>query len=327
MLGVLHACRWGARRVLRAHSGGIMLTEERFVVEANHDGWRLDRFLTERIRRATRSHVQRMIAGGARFGDGRPARPGSRVRAGDEVFLTRRDLGASRRPAQEPRVVAEDGELVVLEKPGGWLVHRNAHELSNTIEAWLSETWPGERVEPVHRLDRDTSGLLLCARGVEGVRRWRGAMSGDGVRKEYLALVEDPEASWRPGEGRTIDVPLGFDASSAVRLRMGVGDLACATEVEVIERRGPRALLGCVLRGGRQHQIRAHLYLAGTPVVGDKLYGMGDAFFLSWLEAPGDPSLEVQLALRHHALHAHRLTLEDGRTWCCGPPDAWCDRA
>lgn len=300
-----------------------MRTEERFVVEPNHHGWRLDRFLTDQIRRATRSHVQRMIAGGVRFGDGRPARASSRVRTGDEVFLTRNDLGAARRPQQPPTVLHQEEELLVLDKPPGWLVHRNAHELSNTLEAWLRETWPDERIEPVHRLDRDTSGLLLCARGRDAIRRWRQAFAEDTIHKAYLAVVADPQERWRVGETARLDTPLGFADGAAVKLRMGAGTLPCATDVAVRERAHAHALLHCRLHGGRQHQIRAHLALAGTPIVADKLYAMGDAFFLQWLEHPGAPDLLAQLALPHHALHAHSLALPDGRRWEAAPPASW----
>lgn len=300
-----------------------MRTEERFVVEPCHDGWRLDRFLTDRIRRATRSHVQRMIAGGARFGDGRIARAASRVRTGDEIYLTRNDLGAERRPEREPGVLAETDTLLVLDKPPGWLVHRNAHELSNTIEAWLRETWPGERIEPAHRLDRDTSGVLLCARGTEAVRHWRRAFAEDAIDKSYLAIVSDPETRWPLGAMETLDTPLGFAEGAAVKLRMGRGELPCATEVTVEERAGPCALLRCRLHGGRQHQIRAHLALVGTPIVADKLYAMGDAFFLQWLQEPGAPTLLERLDLPHHALHARAITLPDGRRWEAAMPVEW----
>lgn len=283
--------------------------EDRLVVERNYEGWRLDRWLAQKLRRATRSQAARIAREGARFADGRPMKPGARVRSGDVVVLPRlerADPGAP--PLDAVQVLARGDGWIALDKPAGMLVHRTAAEATRTVDAWLATAGLGERVEPVHRLDRDTSGLLIAGDGLDAIRALKGLLAGREVHKRYLAAVTDPGGRWTPGAAHTLDTPLGFDADSEVRLRVGRGAWECATHVRCLTRTGDRALLLAAMDGGRQHQIRAHLALAGTPLLGDKLYEAGDAFFLEWIDHPGDPALVARLPARWHSLHAWRLT-------------------
>lgn len=286
---------------------------ERFEVARNYDGWRLDRYLTDQLKRATRSKVTRIIKASTRFEDGRRVKPGAIVRAGDVVLIDRVEKIDPATPCIESvGIIAERDDFVVLDKPAGMLVHRTAHEVSRTVDAFIAERYPAERVGPLHRLDRDTSGVLLCGRGVDAIRRGQDLFEASAPKKTYLALVHDPGARWTPGDETRIDTPLGFDPTSAVELRMGHGTLECATHVRVRSRSDRRALVEVQIERGRQHQIRAHLSMAGTPIVGDKLYRMGDSFFLDWLAEPGDGALASMLETRWHCLHAWRLELD----WC-----------
>lgn len=283
---------------------------ERFEVARNYDGWRLDRYLTDQLSRATRSKVTRIIKASTRFADGRKVKPGSIIRAGDVVLIDRTErIDPATPELGEIRVLKEQDGLVALDKPAGMLVHRTAHEVSRTVDAFLAQRFPGELVSPLHRLDRDTSGVLLCGRGAAVIREAAGLFEASIPTKTYLARVADAGSRWGVGERASLDAPLGFDSSSAVELRMGQGELVCATHVEVLSRSGDTALLSLQIERGRQHQIRAHLSLAGTPVVGDKLYQMGDEFFLDWLAQPGDLALAARLDTRWHCLHAWRLEL------------------
>lgn len=286
--------------------------EERYVVEPNYEGWRLDRFLTEKLKRASRSRVVRIIKASVRFEDGRRVKPGAVVRGGDVVLIDRVER---RDPASPPLeavcVLYERDDLIVVDKPAGMLVHRTAREATLTVDAWARWRFPTRRVEPVHRLDRDTSGVLVCGRGEAAIARLRALFRDAAVRKEYVAVVDDPDAAWEPGDERTFDQPLGLDPTSAVGVRMGPGDLPCRTFAQCARRAGPYAFLDVTIEQGRQHQIRAHLSLFGTPLVGDKLYGHGDAFFAAWADTPGAPQLTRLLATRWHCLSAVRVAFAD----------------
>lgn len=282
--------------------------EDRLVVERNYEGWRLDRWLTQKLRRATRSQAARIVREGAHFADGRPAKASARLRAGDVVVLPREERCDPGAPSLDAvRVVAQGDGWVALDKPPGMLVHRTAAEGTRTVDAWLAAAYPSDRVEPVHRLDRDTSGLLIAGAGIDAIRDLKALLAGREVRKLYVAAVADPGGLWVPGCSRSLDAPLGFDEQSEVRLRVGVGAWGCATHARCLSTAGGRALLLVGMDGGRQHQIRAHLSLAGTPLLGDKLYEAGDTFFLDWIASPGDASLVARLPTRWHCLHAWRI--------------------
>lgn len=291
------------------------LFTERHVVAVNYDGWRLDRFLADQLKRATRAKVARIIKAGVaieRDGASPKVKSGTIVRTGDVVVITRPERADPATPDLDSiRVLFEEDSLVVLDKPPGTLVHRTAYEATRTVEAFLSARYPGERVEPVHRIDRDTSGVLLCGRGLPAVRALVAQFESAEPAKTYRALVSDPGGDWSPGLVRTFDTPLGFDAQSGVKIRVGAGDWACATHATCLRRPVKDvAELEVRIERGRQHQIRAHLSLFGTPIVGDKLYGMGDAFFLEWVDDPGAPALADRLPTRWHCLHAWRMELE-----------------
>ncbi|MCB9532181.1 MAG: RluA family pseudouridine synthase [Myxococcales bacterium] len=297
---------------------------ERFEVGPNCEGWRLDNFLTHKLKRASRAKVARIIKGGVRLESGKKVKAGTVVRAGDVVIVERVERGDPGAPGFEAiRVLCEGATAVVLDKPAGMLVHRTAHEATRTLDVYLAERFPGERVEPVHRLDRDTSGVLLCGRGLDAIRAFTAAFEAAEPQKRYRALAVDPAGEWPVGARRTFDTPLGSDGTSEVQIRVGPGDKPCATHAVCVARAGDVAELEVRIERGRQHQIRAHLSMFGTPIVGDKLYGMGDAFFQEWILDPGAPDLVAQLERRWHCLHAEALTVElDGasRTFDAGPP-------
>jgi 23S rRNA pseudouridine1911/1915/1917 synthase len=284
--------------------------DEVFIVEPNYAGWRLDVYLAQKIHRATRSQVRRILMNSDVQLAGKPARTSSIVRAGDEVRLPRIERIDPMTPTLDSiRVLLDQNDLVVINKPSGTLVHRNSTEVSRTVDMWANGYCPDERLEPVHRTDRDTSGVLVLGRGLETIRALRAAFENVDVEKVYVAVVEDPERRWAVGDLHSFETPLGPAQGSVVRLRMGHGDLPCATHVRCMHRTTERAFLEVRIEQGRQHQIRAHLSLHGTPVTGDKLYGMGDDFFEAWLQHPGHPNLTSMLATRWHALHAWKIRI------------------
>lgn len=295
---------------------------ERFVVDCNFDGWRLDRFLTAKAKRASRSKMGKVIRHGVYVDGVKTTRPARKVREGMIVEIHRTERSDPATPDLDSvHVLFERDELLIINKPPGMLVHRTGHEVSRTVHRYLEERYPDLRAEPTHRIDRDTSGALVCGKGLERIRHLRSMFAGRTVTKVYLALAHDPLGVWERRGHATLDTPLGFDPDALVTIRMGRGELECATHVHFEERYGERTLLRVRIEGGRQHQIRAHLSLEGTPIVGDKLYQLGDEFFTEWSKEPGRADLVPKLATRWHCLHAHAIEFPfDGDTVAAEAP-------
>lgn len=284
---------------------------EEFVVEARFDGWRLDRFLTAVIPRTTRSKIQQYLRNNVELVPFRKVKPSGTVKAGDTVRIVRKERVLPDLPTFHAMDVLATGDgFAVVNKPPGILVHRNSREVSHTVDAYLTQRFPdATHVEAVHRLDRETSGCLLAAFGRDAVAHWRGTFERRTVQKVYLAIVDDPHERWPLHHEELLDTALGIDRNSELSIRMGRGDLPARTHVSVHTRDGHRALLALRPIEGRQHQLRVHLYLAGTPILGDKLYQAGDAYFSRWSADPVTTTLQTPLATPFHCLHAWQLTL------------------
>lgn len=268
------------------------------------DGWRLDRFLAHRLARVSRARAARLEVRDEDTPSRAPLRKSDRVRKGQRLFARRPvpDAGVSLPP---PAVLYEDASLLVLDKPPGWAAHPTASRYEATLKWWLHEAGYDAGHEPVHRLDVETSGVIAVARTVEVARRLKGALANGESGKTYLAVVEGAP----PADEWTVDVPLGFDAASAVRLKMGRGELPAETSFRVLWRGAGRAVVEAAPQTGRQHQIRVHLAMGGIPLVGDKLYGPDEGLFLASLDRPLEPDELARLGHPRHALHAWRLTL------------------
>ena len=263
------------------------------VVGPEHAGERLDVFLAGPA--GSRAAAQRLIDGGAVLVDGRPRPKRHAVAAGDRI-----SVGALE-PAPEPEappaafdVAYEDEHLLVVDKPPGVVVHPGAGNRSGTLVQALSDRVAGgpdpERPGVVHRLDRDTSGLLVMARSEPVHAALQAALQAREIVREYLALVEGRPAARRG----TIDAPLGRDRRVRTRMSTDTDDARAAVTHFEAERNLPTAtLLRVRLETGRTHQIRAHLQAIGHPLIGDPEYGR-----------PG------RYGLRRQFLHATRLAFE-----------------
>jgi 23S rRNA pseudouridine1911/1915/1917 synthase len=287
-----------------------------FTVEPNYAGWRLDRYLQEKIRRLSRERVQRLIAQRLEASGGRVLKPATRVTPG-LTFALLKDAEPEPDAPLHFRIVHDDGALVVVEKPAGLPVHPTARYAAHTFTAVAKERFPGRKVDPAHRLDRETSGLLACGGAPEWTRRLKRAFAHGEVEKTYLALAHGAPAADR----FEVDAPLALTGASAVRVRMHVasGGLPSRTAFEVLGRRtapdgAPVALLACRPRTGRQHQIRAHLLHAGLPMVGDKIYGPDERIFDRFTRRATTDADRAALRLPRHALHAWRLALPHPET-------------
>lgn len=284
---------------------------EEITVNDAYDGWRLDHFLTALIPRTTRSKIQRYLKNNVEFVPPRRVKASGKVRTGNVIRIVRRERVLPNLPsAEDMDILAHEGTFAVVNKPPGILVHRNSHEVSHTVNAFLARRFPNApQVEAVHRLDRETSGCMLAAFGREAVAHWRYAFQLRGVQKAYLAIVEDPSERWPLQHKELLDTALGLDPNSELSIRMGRGNLPARTHVTVRSRHANRALLELRPIEGRQHQLRVHLYLAGTPIVGDKLYQAGDEYFSRWSADPVLTNTQAPLASPYHCLHAWQLTL------------------
>lgn len=285
----------------------------RYEVEAQHDGMRLDLFLCARIPRLSRSRVQKIIRSSTFRRDGSRPRASDIVRRDQELFLVRQDLEEPEISA-ELLVVHDDGELFALDKPAGLAMHPTAKHYRSTLTTWLRERYPDARTRPViaHRLDRETSGLVLCGRSPRAERALKEAFLRRAVHKTYVAIVWGRMTS---DEG-VVDHPLELDPTSPLRVVMRVSEagLPSRTRYRVRARRdggtrGGYTLVELHPETGRQHQLRVHLAAIGHPIVGDKLYATTPEWLPRSIRDGITEELLAELELPRHALHAESAEL------------------
>ena len=238
-------------------------------------GTRLDKFLAEEL--GSRAAAERAIGAGALV-DG-VARPKShRLEGGEEVTLAAEpEVVVTRHTLPEVPLVYEDEHILVVDKPAGLVVHPGAgHSGDTLVDALAGKLGGGDPDRPgiVHRLDRDTSGLLAATRTGEAYERMSQLVRERALERTYLALVEGRPRSRR---GR-IDAPIGRDRHDPTRNSLDSDSVRDAvTHFEVEELFDRHALLRVTLETGRMHQIRVHLQAIDLPVVGDRVYGRADA--------------------------------------------------
>ena len=286
------------------------------MVERNCAGWRLDAYLLHKIRRLTPEKAAFLIAERLDTEDGRRLAPDTVVEPGLAFSLWREAEPEPETPMTFG-VVFDDGELLVVDKPAGLPIHPTARYFEHTFTALARTRFPDRKVDPAHRIDRETSGLVACGTAPEWTSKLKRAFAEGRVEKAYLALC----VGWPAEDAFEVDAPLALTLQSEVRVRMHVhaGGAASATAFEVLGRRlapdGARvALLACHPRTGRQHQIRAHLHHAGLPLVGDKIYGGDELIFDRFTRKALTDADRAVLRLERQALHAWKLTLPHPRT-------------
>lgn len=251
-------------------------------IPAALEGDRVDRALSF-ITGWPRAAVQQLIDGGAVLVDGKAVSKSQRLHAGDVLeVLEEPPVESDQRPEPDPSVVVEvrfsDDDVAVVAKPAGLVVHPGAGHAHGTLVNGLLARFPGiesvgDPMRPgiVHRLDRDTSGLLAIARSGRGYDSLVSQLAGRSVERVYVALVWGHLSSPR---GR-IDAPIGRSGARRTRMAVRSAGKEARTEYQVIETFDlPEcSLVECRLETGRTHQIRVHLSAIGHPVVGDGTYG------------------------------------------------------
>jgi 23S rRNA pseudouridine1911/1915/1917 synthase len=257
-------------------------------------GRRLDRYLAELPEVGTRAAAERLLAAKAVRVDGTVRAKSHRLAGGEELELDTRSLAPKPLAAeQEPlelRIAYEDEHLLVVDKPAGLVVHPGAgHAAGTLVQGLLGRGLTGgdpERPGIVHRLDRDTSGLMVVSRTQEAYDGLQTLVRRRALEREYLALVRGRP---RSRHGR-IEAQIGRDRRDPTRRSLDTDSPKDAvTHFEVVELLPAHALLRVHLETGRTHQIRVHLGAIGLPVAGDPVYGVSE---------PG---------LRRQFLHAARL--------------------
>ena len=249
----------------------IQVTEE-------HDGQRLDNFLMRLLKGVPKSHIYKAVRGGeVRVNRGRVA-PDSRLHAGDQVRVPPMRLPAAGVPRPVPAgecpVVFEDGAILVVDKPAGLAVHGGSGVSFGVIEQLRAARPQARFLELAHRLDRDTSGLLIIAKKRQALLRLHEMFRESGGRKFYLALVEGDWVNQR----QHVKLPLlkWTTQSGERRVRVDPKGQAAHTVFTCLKRFGSYSLVQAELLTGRTHQIRVHLAASGFPIVGDDKYGKDD---------------------------------------------------
>lgn len=251
------------------------------VVPADAAGTRLDRFLAQPL--GSRARAQSLIDARRVRVDGELRPKSYAVRTGEIVEVEDRAVAAPvAAPPASFAVAYEDEHLLVVDKPAGLVVHPARGHRTGTLAQALSGVGAGGgepwRAGIVHRLDRDTSGLLVVAKSDSVHRALKALLAGRGLRREYLALVDGRP----PARSGTIDAPIGRHRRERVLMSIDTDDPREARTHFEIERMLPAAsLLRVVLETGRTHQIRVHLASIGHPVCGDPQYGVAGRFGLT----------------------------------------------
>ena len=278
--------------------------------EVPHDlsGLRLDQFLAARLHRHSRAKIRRLIEAGKVLFRGKGAKASTRVSQGESVFIfyPKREDPPSRHDGLP--VIYEDACLLAVNKPGYVLSHPTDKIIQNSATHILSLQFPGRSLHLAHRLDRETSGVLLLAKTKEAAAFLNREFQERRVRKEYWAIVHG-RAGFRK---KSVSLAIG-PAGRDIRVRQAAGSdesfRDATTEFARLAANDEASLLCAAPRTGRLHQIRVHLAALGHPIVGDKLYNGGGKLYMKAFRRELLPEDLLEAGAPRQMLHARKMEL------------------
>jgi 23S rRNA pseudouridine1911/1915/1917 synthase len=286
------------------------------LVDEAHNGWRVDLFVKEKLKRKSRAFIQKAIEDGSVVilprsqGQTPRLKPSTPLQVGDYIqIVTERN-----RMRPEPEVDfnygthMEDEHILVIEKPANLPVHPAGRFFFNTLLTHLrterkAAFESGMDFHIVHRIDRETSGIMVLAKSSLAAANLVAQFREHRVKKKYLAIVHG-ETTF---DEIVVDAPMDKDPHAQIRLKMAVvpGGQVATTRFVTLKRHNGFSLLEAYPLTGRQHQIRVHAESLGHPLVGDKIYGRKESTFLDYLKhGIITDDMKRQLILDRHALHA-----------------------
>ncbi|HEY8244453.1 MAG TPA: RluA family pseudouridine synthase [Casimicrobiaceae bacterium] len=285
------------------YSGAARAASVALTVPADCAGLRLDQALARLMPEHSRSRLKAWIDAGRVAVDGAVAPPRRKLAGGERIVVEPDDADIAVDDAPQAMalsIVHEDASTIVVDKPAGLVVHPGAGNRDGTLLNALLHRYPElagvARVGIVHRLDKDTSGLMVVARTPTAQTDLVRQLAARAVKREYLAVARGDVA-----RAVTVDAPIGRHPVHRTSMAVVERGREARTHVVPVERFGVATLVRCTLDTGRTHQIRVHLTAIGHPLVGDPVYGARKA-------APGVPAFARQ------ALHAERLGYADPAT-------------
>jgi len=267
----------------------------KIIIDELSVGRRLDSVAAEEMTRLSRAFIQKLIDSEKITVGGKPSKTGYKVREGDIIAIDYDEAELDVIPSIDLPVLYEDNDCVVINKPAGVLTHAQGNLVTEaTVATFLRDKLQdlsGARGGIVHRLDRATSGVIMCAKNQEALSFMQKQFSQRKVKKAYLAIVRGHLKT----KEAVIDMPIERNPKAPATFRVGVNGKSAVTLYKVLQETDEYSLIEMRPTTGRTHQLRVHLAEQGYPIIGDPLYGkgaFGDRLFLHAL------SLEITLPNR-----------------------------